>query len=535
VASSPSSKGDETLYQTGTGSDCLNGVPDYVAFVEDEGVPNQFATDLGGALIDAGLVILGCPSRLVCSTALSVEPGDSITASVVDKSVYTRWTITDTRQGIKLWSHTKFWLTHAHRHSAECIVEDPVVGSKTPSIGTLANFGTVTFSNCQASDTTGKLWRVEGRSLPTGWKTIDYSIQQQGWIVACPSGFDLSVTWLGPKTVIPPFPNGVPSSVVNTPNGVEAATWDQSGNIDFWKLINAVWVSQGTSTYPVLPGDEIDTSVTGALLTHMSDAVFIAQGVFTGDGSGSAIAFTNGVHGWGTIAGPTGQPMQATGHRSTDNTTPGLQLRMSFRNGYLSIAYHNYDFATSDGTLFDLNIDWLWNGFEFVDSRDNIFTARKAATPNTHQALRLPFHTCPTPPGNGSYLSYWGVGEGMNTVDITIAQNDSLEGAGVGQCTFDVNLNVPLTIQATSKVGGTREWITAPIWILFDLSDTIGTVEEILSPGLAQFPSMYRLKGGSPFYVPAALDLKGLAPLTGNQAIAVLRNGKLVGLTVLPA
>jgi hypothetical protein len=171
-----------------------------------------------------------------------------------------------------------------------------------------------------------------------------------------------------------------PSAIVRTRSGYEAATWDEHGNIDFWKPINGKWALQGKSRYPVLPGDVIDTTVTGALLSNMSDAVFIARGAFTGDGSGSAVAYTNGVHGWGTIAGTaTGQPLQATGRAATNNTTPGLALSMDFRGGLLDIDYHNNDFATAAGTWLDLNIEWGWNGSEFVAHRDNVFTVAKVA------------------------------------------------------------------------------------------------------------------------------------------------------------
>jgi hypothetical protein len=534
LAPSAASKTDETLYQTGTASNCLNGVPEYVAFVEDEGAPNQFATNLGGYFINPDLVILGCKGRVDCTGALSVVAGDTITAAVVDHNVYTRWTITDVRQGRKLWSHTDLWLTKAHRHSAECIEEDPLVGSKTASIGTLANFGTVTFSDCRASDTKGKLWSIEGQPLPMGWNTIDYSIQQQGWIVASPDGESLSITWLGPKSPIPDFPSGLPSAIVSTPSGYEAATWDQQGNIDFWKLIDGQWTMQGKSRYPVLPNDVIDTSVTGALLSNMSDAVFIARGAFTGDGSGSAVAFTNGAHGWGTIAGTAiGQPLQATGQAATDNTTPGLALAIDYRDGFLDVSYHNDDFPTASGTWFDLNIEWAWNGYEFVARRDNIFTVEKVAAPNIHKASSLPYRTCPTSPANGSYLGYWGVGEGDDTVAVTFTQNNADSGFGVGTCTFDAGQNVPLIVQATLSEGETREWIRAPIWILFDLTNSEVAVEPILSPGLAKFPSSYYVKGGSPIFIPSGAHLRGIAPQTTNYGIATIHAGKLVGLTLL--
>jgi hypothetical protein len=269
----------------------------------------------------------------------------------------------------------------------------------------------------------------------------------------------------------------------------------------------------------------------------MSDAVFIARGAFTGDGSGSAVAFTNGAHGWGTIAGTAiGLPLKATGRAATDNTTPGLALAIDFRDGFLDVSYHNDDFPTASGTWFDLNIEWASNGSEFVDHRDNVFTVERVAAPIVHNASPLPYGTCPTSPANGSYLGYlgyWGVGEGNDTVAVTFTQNNADSGSGVGTCTFDAGQNVPLTVHATSSEGGTREWIRAPIWILFDVTNSAVAVEPILSPGLTKFPSRYFVKDGSPIFISSAAHLRGIAPQTSNNGIATIHSGKLVGLTLL--
>jgi hypothetical protein len=130
-------------------------------------------------------------------------------------------------------------------------------------------------------------------------------------------------------------------------------------------------------------------------------------------------------------------------------------------------------------------------------------------------------------------LGYWGVGQANNSVAVTFAQNNADSGSGVGTCTFDVGQNIPLTIQAISNEGGTREWIRAPIWILFDAANSPVAVEPILSPGLAKFPSWYYVKDGAPIYIPPAAHLRGIAPQTTNYAIATIRAGKLIGLALL--
>lgn len=87
---------------------------------------------------------------------------------------------------------------------------------------------------------------------------------------------------------------------------------------------------------PLVRTEPIDTAITGALLPGMTDAIFIANGFFSGDGTGSYIAFTNGPHGWGTIApGPGEGTLIPTGDASTDNTTPGNSYTEFFSSGDL--------------------------------------------------------------------------------------------------------------------------------------------------------------------------------------------------------
>jgi pimeloyl-ACP methyl ester carboxylesterase len=120
---------------------------------------------------------------------------------------------------------------------------------------------------------------------------------------------------------------GMQSWIVKVPVGYEAATWDGNGNIDFWKLSSGPWQKVGASRYPDLgPNDPpYDTTVTGALLSGMSDATFIADGEFTGDGTGTAVAYTNSPHGWGVVATGPNNTLVPSGAPATDNTTPGLR------------------------------------------------------------------------------------------------------------------------------------------------------------------------------------------------------------------
>jgi hypothetical protein len=165
----------------------MDGTPQYLAFVERYGKPNFFASKVTPSFIDRDVVVLGCRSYTKCSKAVLVAAGDSITAAVVQHSLYTRWTITDRRNGTIVWSHNKTWLTHAHLHSAECIVEAP--GSRLP------DFGKTIFSDCHASDQNGIMHTLANGSVPSGWTQSEWAIVRKGVTLATPSANPLTVTY----------------------------------------------------------------------------------------------------------------------------------------------------------------------------------------------------------------------------------------------------------------------------------------------------------------------------------------------------
>ena len=108
---------------------------------------------------------------------------------------------------------------------------------------------------------------------------------------------------------------GRKDTVVAVPGAYEAAAYDQAGHVSFWRHVT-VWTQVGSSTYPYdatfFPAPM--AAMTGALLSGMKNATFIATGLFSGDGSGNAVAYTTGAKGWGAIKaesngniGPSGQ------------------------------------------------------------------------------------------------------------------------------------------------------------------------------------------------------------------------------------
>ena len=116
--------GDKTLIQTGTDQQCVNGRVSYYAWYE---------------LI---------PDPVVRITNMRIRPGDTITASInlTDKATNT-WSIeiNDISRS-ETFKEAVFY--NSSRLSAEWIVERPTVNG---NIRTLADFGSVTFSDCTAT------------------------------------------------------------------------------------------------------------------------------------------------------------------------------------------------------------------------------------------------------------------------------------------------------------------------------------------------------------------------------------------------
>jgi hypothetical protein len=162
--------------------------------------------------------------------------------------------------------------------------------------------------------------------------------------------------------------NGQPHVIIALAGGFQAAVYDQGGDIYFWASggSSTTWRQIGQSTYPYAAANGAPhAKVAGAELNNMDDATFIVHGIFTGDGSGNAVAFTDGSKGWGAIKaerngniGPSGAPVD-----------PGNQIGLA------------YDFSFSGGNLvtedcpsnrpiyqcgeYPVRKVWHWTGHDF--------------------------------------------------------------------------------------------------------------------------------------------------------------------------
>jgi hypothetical protein len=125
---------NSTVEQIGTEQDVINGVARYDAWWE---------------MYSSGI---GQPEQLISGSGFSIKPGDTITASVqytgsgnflltINDTAWTK-PFTTTQNTTATQSPT------AAQSSAEWIVEAPTVGGRQSSV---ANFGTVTFSNASAT------------------------------------------------------------------------------------------------------------------------------------------------------------------------------------------------------------------------------------------------------------------------------------------------------------------------------------------------------------------------------------------------
>lgn len=160
---------------------------------------------------------------------------------------------------------------------------------------------------------------------------------------------------------------GRKDTIVIVPGALEAAVYDQAGHVTFWRHASA-WTQVGSSTYPYdatfFPAPLARMS--GALLSGMAHATFIATGLFSGDGSGNAVAFTTGAKGWGAIKaesngniGPSGQGVAFS--------AIGLSDGFAFSHGLLESAD-----CSSTGPISACGGSnrvfkyWRWAGHDFV-------------------------------------------------------------------------------------------------------------------------------------------------------------------------
>jgi hypothetical protein len=346
------------------------------------------------------------------------------------------------------------------------------------------------------------------------------------------------------------------SAPVSVPGGgYEAASWMDSGAVTFWKWTPATltWKAVGTSSYPILPGPDAGPtrSIVGKTLPGMTDAVFIANGQYSGDGTGSYIAFSNGPKGWGTLVPQPDGTLAATGNRSTDNGTPGNSYSERFDGNLIERANPSELPYGTNGSEWMVIKEWKWGGTQFVLDHSNIFTAQAAASPPAVASVPvIPLNTCPAKPPDGTYAAWQSyatasfanigrtIGQEPRQVEISMTQSAIGDGPGLGICRFDVSPYLSVTIPVGTASGS--EWITAPAWILSRGTPSNHEIWDDLQgsrlddPNQTSWSYAFSNPDGSPYFIPLALGVVSLPQAGLGHVIVTIRGGMLTSLVISP-
>jgi hypothetical protein len=370
--------------------------------------------------------------------------------------------------------------------------------------GPNGDFAYGNFDICSIPPPLAGLWFPGGRG-PMG----THCPQRQGTSGTVPVAAALSAATPGMSHDIVPIGGG----------RYEAAVFDKAAHIDFWEFAGTKWDEVGRSTYPTLPGQPASVRVVGRQLKGMADATFIATGVFTGDSSGQALAFGNGPRGWGTIAWEPGNVLVPTGHRATDNTTPGIYFNEQFSDGQLETTSLNPYFSTATGAEFPLDTYWSWDASSahFVDARDNSFTSSLPTWGKSLSRSGPTLTRCSKTPLTGTYEALVQVGAPTWSARfgerLPVAVH-AVEPQGVGKAICVSQLlpgTMPIVVDGATAGDKSYVLITAPAWVLNVLVISAG-------PGPGPLTVQSAPVGTTPWVVPASLHIATIVSDLGTSA-----------------
>jgi hypothetical protein len=160
-------------------------------------------------------------------------------------------------------------------------------------------------------------------------------------------------------------------TLVSTATGYQAAAFDQRGHVSFWQFASS-WKQVGASTYPygsIAVGGDPHATGEGTMLTGMSNATFILNGLFSGDSSVDSAAYTTGPNGWGDIKAEPDGNLASSGQGVTFGGL-GLENGFYFAAGELETAdcSQNQPTAACGGSNRVLKF-WRWDGHDFALAR----------------------------------------------------------------------------------------------------------------------------------------------------------------------
>jgi len=308
---------------------------------------------------------------------------------------------------------------------------------------------------------------------------------------------------------------GLKDDIVAVPGGYDALAFDQAGHYYFWTYRASSWTKQSEWTFPYYPTDDFTATAKGELLPGMTDATFIVTGPFTGDGSGNNLALTGTGNTWGPLTESASNTLEVDSAAAETSLPRILHARLAFTSSGLQTEDGNLSFIQASSLLYPTVINWTWSAGHFVDSSDNVFTAKAAQTPGLNMPP-LPDSSCSAPAPAGTYtvaLSTQASQPGVVGVDLSVLSAST----GFQTCSLQLPATTPVVIQTTTAAGG-REWITAPLWLLAANTLLIGDIPGSASP--LPVPSYLTQYGQSSYYVPPGLNVQALSASTVDSLLS---------------
>jgi hypothetical protein len=312
---------------------------------------------------------------------------------------------------------------------------------------------------------------------------------------------------------------GLSDDIVAVPDGYDALAYDQAGQYFFWAYRGYNWTKQSEWTDPRYIDGEFSASATGQVLPGMSDATFIVNGPFTGDGSGNYMALTTNGSSWGPLVSTSSRTLVVD--PQVNSTSPFLHLRLAFSSSGLRSTDGNYFYSSADAGIYPIVVSWKWLNGLFIDASDNIFQAVSAQPPEQNAPL-LQAQSCPLSPSSGTYTAGVSTAYAENgQVAVTLNVESS---QGSLTCNLQIPATTPVVVQVNT-VAGTTEWVTAPLWIFmiaqFPLS--LGQKPGSATPvPIGSLTSTYgsSADGSSPYYTAPSLSVESLSAGTVNALLS---------------
>lgn len=277
------------------------------------------------------------------------------------------------------------------------------------------------------------------------------------------------------------------SNPVPVPGGFEAAGWDPQGHISFykWTPTTLAWQKVGSSMYPPwgdpYPAQDFKYSaVTGGTLSGATDATFIMNGSFTGDGSGNHAIFARSSHGYGILRGTAGSANLSIVTGTTSRPTGAIEYDARITKGMLEVWVGNSGFFDeASAGLFALVTRYHRAGDVLTAVSDNAFTGNVIPAPPDSGPSWPLNGSCPT---DGTFRASFGVDEtalgkgihGRNDLPLTslpvLVGPANLTGYTGYMCPYQAGYHTPMAVMLAHKSGAgritNRIWVTAPAWLL---------------------------------------------------------------------